>query len=154
MQTMTGYIVEFTSGDAGSGTLGYYSLYASVCCSSCSRCCSTSRALDIPPLPGGVLTCRTSVPTSPAGGSSADPHQPARSPAVPPCPRSWCFVVLGRMLFRIVQQSVGWLDLRFLTGKLSINPDKAGIYGVIMGSVLLMAVVVPVTVTLGVATAI
>lgn len=28
MQTMTGYIVEFTSGDAGSGTLGYYSLYA------------------------------------------------------------------------------------------------------------------------------
>lgn len=28
MQTMTGYIVEFTSGDAGSGTIGYYSLYA------------------------------------------------------------------------------------------------------------------------------
>lgn len=28
MQTMTGYIVEFTSGDAGVGTLGYYSLYA------------------------------------------------------------------------------------------------------------------------------
>lgn len=28
MQTMTGYIVEFTSGDAASGTTGYYSLYA------------------------------------------------------------------------------------------------------------------------------
>lgn len=28
MQTMTAYIVEFTSGDAGSGTIGYYSLYA------------------------------------------------------------------------------------------------------------------------------
>lgn len=28
MQTMTAYIVEFTSGDAGIGTLGYYSLYA------------------------------------------------------------------------------------------------------------------------------
>lgn len=28
MQTMTAYIVEFTSGDAGSGTAGYYSLYA------------------------------------------------------------------------------------------------------------------------------
>lgn len=28
MQTMTAYIVEFTSGDAGAGTLGYYSLYA------------------------------------------------------------------------------------------------------------------------------
>ena len=27
-QTMTGYIVEFTSGDAASGTTGYYSLYA------------------------------------------------------------------------------------------------------------------------------
>jgi len=28
MQTMTGYIIEFTSGDAASGTTGYYSLYA------------------------------------------------------------------------------------------------------------------------------
>jgi len=28
MQTMTSYIVEFTSGDAASGTAGYYSLYA------------------------------------------------------------------------------------------------------------------------------
>ncbi|MBN2558960.1 MAG: phosphate ABC transporter permease subunit PstC [Clostridia bacterium] len=28
MQTMTSYIVEFTGGDAGSGTTGYYSLYA------------------------------------------------------------------------------------------------------------------------------
>jgi phosphate transport system permease protein len=28
MQTMTAYIVEFTSGDAGTGTTGYYSLYA------------------------------------------------------------------------------------------------------------------------------
>lgn len=28
MQTMTAYIVEFTSGDASSGTVGYYSLYA------------------------------------------------------------------------------------------------------------------------------
>lgn len=28
MQTMTAYIVEFTSGDAGSGTVGYFSLYA------------------------------------------------------------------------------------------------------------------------------
>ena len=28
MQTMTAYIVEFTSGDAGSGTTGYHSLYA------------------------------------------------------------------------------------------------------------------------------
>lgn len=28
MQTMTAYIVEFTSGDAGSATVGYYSLYA------------------------------------------------------------------------------------------------------------------------------
>lgn len=28
MQTMTAYIVEFTSGDAGSASIGYYSLYA------------------------------------------------------------------------------------------------------------------------------
>lgn len=64
------------------------------------------------------------------------------------------FLVLGVLLFRIVQQSIGWLDFQFLSSKLSIFPEKAGIYGVIIGSVLLMAVVIPVTVVLGVATAV
>jgi len=64
------------------------------------------------------------------------------------------FLLLAVLLFRIAEQGIGWLDLPFLTGKLSINPEKAGIYGVIVGSVLLMLVVIPVTVILGVATAV
>ena len=64
------------------------------------------------------------------------------------------FLLLTVLLFRIVEQGIGWLDLPFLTGKLSINPEKAGIYGVILGSLLLMLVVIPVTVILGVATAV
>jgi len=64
------------------------------------------------------------------------------------------FLLLAVLLFRIAEQGIGWLDLPFLAGKLSINPEKAGIYGVIVGSVLLMLVVIPVTVILGVATAV
>lgn len=63
-------------------------------------------------------------------------------------------IVLCLLLYRIISQSIGWLDGQFLTGNLSINPIKAGIKGVIIGSVLLMLVVIPVTLVLGVATAI
>ncbi len=66
----------------------------------------------------------------------------------------FAIIVLCVLLYRIISQSIGWLDVRFLTGNLSIDPFKAGIKGVIIGSVLLMAVVIPVTLTLGVATAI
>ncbi|MFZ5352656.1 MAG: phosphate ABC transporter permease PstA [Bacillota bacterium] len=62
--------------------------------------------------------------------------------------------VLGLLLYRVVSQSIGWLDLQLLTSKLSINAEKAGIKGVIAGSVLLMAIVAPVTLFLGLATAI
>lgn len=62
--------------------------------------------------------------------------------------------VLGILFYRIIIQSVGWLDLQFLTSKLSIFPDKAGIKSVIIGTIWLMAVVAPVTLFLGVATAI
>jgi phosphate transport system permease protein len=62
--------------------------------------------------------------------------------------------ILGVLLYRIARDSVGWLDMSFLTGRLSIVPDKAGIAGVITGTFLLMAVVVPVTVIIGAATAI
>lgn len=66
----------------------------------------------------------------------------------------FALVILGILFYRIGVQSVGWLDLKFLTGNLSIFPEKAGIYGVIIGSVWLMAVVIPVTLVLGVSTAI
>jgi phosphate transport system permease protein len=61
---------------------------------------------------------------------------------------------LGLILYRVISQSIGWLSIRFLTSTLSIFPEKAGIYGVIMGSLLLMLVVIPVTLVLGVATAV
>lgn len=63
-------------------------------------------------------------------------------------------VVLAILLFQIVSDSIGWLDIQFLTSKLSINPEKAGIKGVIIGTVYMMLIVIPVTLLLGVSTAI
>lgn len=62
--------------------------------------------------------------------------------------------VLFVLIFRIYTQSIGWLNFRFLTNNLSIFPEKAGILGPIVGTLLLMTIVAPVTITLGVATAI
>lgn len=66
----------------------------------------------------------------------------------------FALLVLGLLIYRVISQSIGWLDIQFLTGKLSISPEKAGIKGVLIGSVILMAIVAPVTLFLGVATAI
>lgn len=66
----------------------------------------------------------------------------------------FALLVLGTLLQRIIADSIGWLDLDFLTGRLSINPQKAGIFGAIMGSLWVMSVVIPVTLVLGVSTAI
>lgn len=63
-------------------------------------------------------------------------------------------VVLAILLFKIVRDSIGWLDIQFLTSKLSINPEKAGIKGVIIGTLYMMLIVIPVTLLLGVSTAI
>ena len=63
-------------------------------------------------------------------------------------------IVLGILIYRVIAQSVGWLDLQFLTSNLSIFAEKAGIKGAIIGSALLMVVVLPVTVIIGVATAV
>ena len=66
----------------------------------------------------------------------------------------FALLVLGLLIYRVISQSIGWLDIQFLTSKLSINAEKAGIKGVLAGSALLMVVVAPVTLFLGVATAI
>jgi len=66
----------------------------------------------------------------------------------------FALVVLGMLLYRIIAGSIGWLDFKFLTGKLSIFPEKAGIFGAIVGSLGLMLIVIPVTLVLGVSTAI
>ncbi|WP_421379858.1 phosphate ABC transporter permease PstA [Bacillus salacetis] len=63
-------------------------------------------------------------------------------------------VVLVTLIYRVAADSIGWLDLQFLSGKLSVNPEKAGIMGAILGTLWLMVVVAPVTMFLGVGTAI
>lgn len=62
--------------------------------------------------------------------------------------------VLALLLYQIIVQAVGWLDWQFLSSNLSIFPEKAGIWGAIVGTVWLMLIVIPVTIVLGVATAI
>jgi len=66
----------------------------------------------------------------------------------------FALIVLGILFYRVISQSIGWLDIQFLFGRLSISPEKAGIKSVLLGSILLMAIVAPVTLFLGVGTAI
>lgn len=63
-------------------------------------------------------------------------------------------VILGVLIYRVVVDGIGWLNFDFLTGKLSTSPDRAGIMGAILGTLWLMVVVAPVTMLLGVGTAI
>lgn len=62
--------------------------------------------------------------------------------------------ILAFLLFDIIRKSIGWLNWDFLTGKLSSRAERAGIKSVIIGSALLMVVVAPVTLIVGVATAV
>ena len=66
----------------------------------------------------------------------------------------FAMLVLGILLYQIISGSIGWLDWQFLTSNLSIFPEKAGIRGAIVGTLFLMMIVIPVTLVLGVATAI
>ncbi|WP_117169216.1 phosphate ABC transporter permease PstA [Paraliobacillus sediminis] len=63
-------------------------------------------------------------------------------------------VVLAVLIIRVLTQGLSYINLDFLTGKLSTSPDRAGIMGAVLGTFWLMAVVVPVTMVLGVSTAI
>ncbi|WP_316572018.1 phosphate ABC transporter permease PstA [Neobacillus sp. YIM B06451] len=62
--------------------------------------------------------------------------------------------VLAVLIYRVVADSMGWIDKDFLLNRLSTNPEKAGILGAIYGTLWLMAVVAPATMVLGVGTAI
>jgi len=66
----------------------------------------------------------------------------------------FAILVLVILLYRIGVDSTGWLNVNFLTGKLSIFPERAGIFSVILGSVYLTLIVIPVTLILGVSTAV
>lgn len=63
-------------------------------------------------------------------------------------------VVLATLIYRVVTQGANWIDMDFLTNRLSTDPEKAGIIGAITGTLWLMAVVAPVTLIVGVGTAI
>ena len=63
-------------------------------------------------------------------------------------------VVLAILLYRVFIDSIGWLNMEFLTRTLSTLPERAGIKGAIVGTIWLMVIVGPVTMLLGVGTAI
>ncbi|KPH76464.1 MULTISPECIES: phosphate ABC transporter permease PstA [Bacillaceae] len=63
-------------------------------------------------------------------------------------------VVLAILMIRVVMDGMTFLDMDFLTGRLSTDPDRAGIMGALIGTVWVMLVVIPVTLIVGVGTAI
>src|SRR6476620_7909597 len=63
-------------------------------------------------------------------------------------------VILLILFYRVISQGLGWIDLQFLTSKLSTVAEKAGIMGALLGTLWLMLVVAPITLFLGVGTAI
>lgn len=62
--------------------------------------------------------------------------------------------VLVVLIYRVLDQGLAWLNWDFLTGRQSTRPERAGIMGAILGTMWLMVVVIPVTLFVGVATAI
>ncbi|MCV9884857.1 phosphate ABC transporter permease PstA [Metabacillus halosaccharovorans] len=63
-------------------------------------------------------------------------------------------VILLTLIYRVYTDSIGWIDFQFITSKLSTTAERAGIMGAIAGTLWLMVVVAPVTMFLGVGTAI
>src|SRR5690625_95568 len=63
-------------------------------------------------------------------------------------------VILLILFLRIISQGIGWLNIGFLTGKLSTQVNQTGILGAMLGTFWLMVVVAPTTMFIGVCTAI
>ncbi|MEK4386544.1 phosphate ABC transporter permease PstA [Solibacillus sp. FSL W7-1464] len=66
---------------------------------------------------------------------------------------SFALVSLGMLLYRILAQGLGFLDINFITNFASRIPENAGIKAALVGSLWLMSVVAPVSIILGVSTA-
>ncbi|TDL34538.1 phosphate ABC transporter permease PstA [Jeotgalibacillus sp. S-D1] len=62
-------------------------------------------------------------------------------------------IVLGILLYRVITQGSGYLSLDFFTSFASRIPEQAGIKSAILGSIYLMLVVAPVSMFLGIGTA-
>ena len=67
---------------------------------------------------------------------------------------SFALLSLVVLLFRIFSQGLGYLNIDFLTNFASRIPENAGIKAALVGSLWLMAIVAPVSIILGVSTAI
>lgn len=67
---------------------------------------------------------------------------------------SFALVSLAMLLGRILSQGVSHFDMQFLTSFASRIPENAGIKAALIGSIWLMSVVAPVSIILGVSTAI
>ena len=63
-------------------------------------------------------------------------------------------IVLVILLIRVINDGIAWINWDFLTGILVIDPEGAGIMGAILGTLWVMVVVIPVTLIVGVSTAI
>ena len=63
-------------------------------------------------------------------------------------------IVLVILLIRVANDGIAWINWNFLTGRLSVDANRAGIMGAMLGTLWVMAVVIPVTLIIGVATAI
>ncbi|WP_130859824.1 phosphate ABC transporter permease PstA [Gracilibacillus phocaeensis] len=63
-------------------------------------------------------------------------------------------LVLGILIYRVLVQGLPWLNVDFLVSRLSTTAEDAGIMGAILGTLWVMVVVIPVTLLVGVGTAI
>ncbi|MGP7816252.1 phosphate ABC transporter permease PstA [Niallia sp. 01092] len=70
------------------------------------------------------------------------------------CATMFGLVILGLLFYRVLTQGIGYLDLQFLQSLPSRKPEQAGVYTALLGTVWLMAVVAPVSLLIGVGTAI
>ncbi|MBM7701521.1 phosphate ABC transporter permease PstA [Metabacillus iocasae] len=69
------------------------------------------------------------------------------------CATIFGLAVLAMLLYRILTQGLGWLNVDFLQNFASRRPEQAGVKAALVGSLWLMAVVAPVSLFLGVGTA-
>ncbi|MBT2677492.1 phosphate ABC transporter permease PstA [Bacillus sp. ISL-35] len=63
-------------------------------------------------------------------------------------------IVLVVLIYRVLKDGLPWINMDFLMNRLSTDPERAGIWGAITGTFWLMLVVAPVTMLLGIGTAI
>ncbi|CAM3924465.1 phosphate ABC transporter permease PstA [Mesobacillus thioparans] len=63
-------------------------------------------------------------------------------------------LVLIVLIYRVLKDGLPWINMDFIMNRLSTDPKRAGIWGAITGTFWLMLVVAPVTMLLGIGTAI